>query len=253
VHLVDVVLEHVRAAAGHGLVTAEVGDARRLTQADASVDAVLLLGPLYHLVGRGERIAALAEARRVLRPGGVLLAAAIGRFMAVLDWAQSGGLTAYVAAKLVPVLTIGVHDPTLGFTDAFFHTAAQLQKEVLEAGFADVRVLGIEGPAWTIVDAPGDDADARLDSALRCAQLTENFAEVVDASAHLMALGTAPSIKGPAAGGGEPPVPQVLVAVPQRGRPPPSRCPAEGPPCASSRLPASGSAWERASEGKRYG
>ena len=53
-------------------------------------------------------------------------------------------------------------------------------------------VVGIEGPAWTIVDAPGDDADARFDSALRCAQLTENFAEIVDASAHLMALATAP-------------------------------------------------------------
>ena len=192
VHLVDVVPEHVRAAVEHGLVTAEVGDARRLRQADASVDAVLLFGPLYHLVGRAERIAALVEARRVLRPGGVLLAAAIGRFMAVLDWAQSGGLTADVAAKLMPVLSTGVHDPTLGFTDAFFHTATQLQQEVAEAGFADVRVLGIEGPAWTIVDAPGNDADARLDSALRCAQLTENFAEIVDASAHLMAFATAP-------------------------------------------------------------
>jgi hypothetical protein len=156
------------------------------------VDAVLLLGPLYHLVGQAERIAALLEARRVLRPGGVLLAAAIGRFMAVLDCAQSGGLTADIAAKLVPALSSGVHDPTLGFTDAFFHTAAQLQQEVAEAGFADVRVVGIEGPAWTIVDAPGDHADARFDSALRCAQLTENFAEIVDASAHLMALATAP-------------------------------------------------------------
>jgi hypothetical protein len=136
-------------------VTAEVGDARRLTQVDASVDAVLLLGPLYHLLGRAERI---------------------GRFMAVLDWAQCGGLTADVAARLVSVLATGVHDSTLGFTDAFFHTAAQLQQEVAEAGFADVCVLGIEGPAWTIVDAPGDDADARFDSALRCAQLTESFA-----------------------------------------------------------------------------
>jgi ubiquinone/menaquinone biosynthesis C-methylase UbiE len=192
VQLVDIVPEHVKAAAEHRLVTAEVGDARKLTQADASVDAVLLLGPLYHLVGRTERLSALAEARRVLRPGGVLLAAAIGRFMAALDWAQSGGLTADVAAKLAPVLSTGVHDPTLGFTDAFFHTAAQLQQEVAEAEFADVQVLGIEGPAWTIVDAPGDDADTRFDSALRCAQLTENFAEIADASAHLMALATTP-------------------------------------------------------------
>ena len=89
----------------------------------------------------------------------------------VLDWAQRGGLTADIPAKLAPVLSTGVHDPTLGFTDAFFHTAPQLQQEVAEAGFADVRVVGIEGPAWTIVDAPGDDADTRLDSALRCARV----------------------------------------------------------------------------------
>ena len=191
VQLVDIVPEHVRAAAQHGL-TAEVGDARWLAQPDASVDAVLLLGPLYHLVSQAERIAALIEAWRVLRPGGVLLAAAIGRFMAALDWAQRGGLTADVAAKLLPVLSTGVHDPTLGFTDAFFHTAAQLQQEVAEAGFADTQVVGIEGPAWTLVDTPGDDVEARFDSALRCAQLTENFAEIVDASAHLMVLATAP-------------------------------------------------------------
>jgi hypothetical protein len=105
------------------MVTAEVGDARRLTQVDTSVDAVHLLGPLY-LVGRAERI---------------------GRFMAVLDWAQCGGLTADVAARLVSVLATGVHDSTLGFTDAFFHTAAQLQQEVAEAGCADVRVWGSRG------------------------------------------------------------------------------------------------------------
>ena len=38
---------------------------------------MLLLGPLYHLQDRGERIAALAEARRVARTGGVVAAAAI--------------------------------------------------------------------------------------------------------------------------------------------------------------------------------
>lgn len=100
-HLVGIVPVHVRAAAEYGLVSAEIGDARRLTQADASVDAVLLLGPLYHLVGRAERRPALVEARPVLRPGGVLLAAAIGRFMAALDWAQRGCLASEIAAKLL--------------------------------------------------------------------------------------------------------------------------------------------------------
>jgi hypothetical protein len=53
---VDIVPEHVRAAAEHGLVTPKSATPAGLTQPDASVDAVLLLGPLYHLVGRVERL-----------------------------------------------------------------------------------------------------------------------------------------------------------------------------------------------------
>jgi hypothetical protein len=53
---------------------------------------------------------------------------------------------------------------------------------VAEAGFADVRVVAIKGPVWTIVDALGDDPDARFNSAPRCAQLTENFAQIMDAA-----------------------------------------------------------------------
>src|SRR4051795_9245536 len=50
VTLVDPVVEHVEQAAAVGTFGAEVGDARQLRQADASVDVTLLLGPLYHLV-----------------------------------------------------------------------------------------------------------------------------------------------------------------------------------------------------------
>lgn len=190
VHVVDPVLEHVQAAAADGTVTSEVGDARSLRQADACADAVLLLGPLYHLVAGEDRRRAMTEARRVLRHGGVLLASAIGRFMAVLDWVSSGALSDDVAEKLRPVLATGVHDPTLGFTDAFFHTAAQLHQEVEAAGFDQVRVVAIEGPAWTIADTETD-AERRFDSALRCARLTEDRPEIADASAHLMAISTA--------------------------------------------------------------
>jgi SAM-dependent methyltransferase len=57
-----------------------VSDARDLDLGDASVDAVLLLGPLYHLRRRADRVRALSEARRVVRPGGPVFAAAISRW-----------------------------------------------------------------------------------------------------------------------------------------------------------------------------
>src|SRR5438445_5187551 len=75
VHVVDPIALHVeQARAAHPLVTAEVGDGRDLRQEAGSVDAVLLMGPLYHLVERADRLRALGEARRVLCPGGVLVA-----------------------------------------------------------------------------------------------------------------------------------------------------------------------------------
>lgn len=48
-------------------------------------DAVLLLGPLYHLLGEEERLSALREAFRVLRPGGYVFAAFITRFAPLRD------------------------------------------------------------------------------------------------------------------------------------------------------------------------
>ena len=55
------------------MVHAEVGDARDLNLPDSSVDAVVLLGPLYHLRERAHRVQALREASRVVRPGGPAL------------------------------------------------------------------------------------------------------------------------------------------------------------------------------------
>src|SRR2546425_749697 len=66
-------------------IPAEVGDARVLRAGDGSVDAVLLLGPLYHLTDRAERLQALDEARRVVRQGGPVFVAAISRFASLLD------------------------------------------------------------------------------------------------------------------------------------------------------------------------
>src|SRR5665647_1203516 len=72
--------------------TAQVADARSIPEPDASADAVVLLGPLYHLTEQTERAAALLEALRVLKPGGVVAAIGISRFTALLDGLWRGWL-----------------------------------------------------------------------------------------------------------------------------------------------------------------
>src|SRR5439155_2231303 len=80
VHVVDPVPEHVARSAALPGVSAAEGDARALDKPDASHDAVLLLGPLYHLLDRADRVRAWREAGRVVRPGGVVVGATISRF-----------------------------------------------------------------------------------------------------------------------------------------------------------------------------
>jgi ubiquinone/menaquinone biosynthesis C-methylase UbiE len=116
VHVIDVVPAHVATSAALPGVTAELGDARTLPCPDASVDAVLLLGPLYHLREAADRQQALRSARRVLRPGGVLAAAAISRYLGVLE----AGTTSVdpPTDSLRTVIDTGHYDGHLGFVPA---------------------------------------------------------------------------------------------------------------------------------------
>lgn len=156
VQLVDLMPEHVdearRRLAGYGGCQARVGDACKLPLAEQSCDAVLLMGPLYHLLETEERGQALAEALRVLRPGGLLFATAISRFAYLLKglWTRFFDEPDFV--ELVQSeLEDGRHLNPPGrtwFTSAYFHRAEELQTEVRAAGFVQAEVAGIEGPAW---------------------------------------------------------------------------------------------------------
>jgi ubiquinone/menaquinone biosynthesis C-methylase UbiE len=102
VHLIDPVSRHVeqartasQAQPDHPLADAVVGDARALPYVDTSADAVLMLGPLYHLTRRSARLEALSQARCVLCPDGLLVAAAISRYASLCDgtaWREGSSL-----------------------------------------------------------------------------------------------------------------------------------------------------------------
>ncbi|RQX14362.1 class I SAM-dependent methyltransferase [Micromonospora ureilytica] len=195
VRLVDLVPSHVaQARDGHPPVEAQVGDARALPDADNGYDAALLLGPLYHLVRRADRLQALREAARVTRPGGLVVAAVISRFAGPLDFAATGRLDERVLDEARALLSDGVNDPRIGFTHAYFHRVEEITDECAAAGLTDVVVHGVEGPAWTAAEAAanGPAQDAVFAAALDLARLYSSEPALISSSAHLLAVGRVP-------------------------------------------------------------
>jgi SAM-dependent methyltransferase len=128
-----------------------VGDARELPAADGSADAVLLLGPLYHLLDRRDRVGAWREAARVLWPGGVVVAATISRFASLFDGFVKGyHRDPRFRSMVAHTLACGVHrndaDEAGWFTSAYFHHPDEIPAEVSDGGLVLRRVVAVEGP-----------------------------------------------------------------------------------------------------------
>jgi ubiquinone/menaquinone biosynthesis C-methylase UbiE len=201
VHLVDPVPLHIEQARdaseaqpNHRITSIAVGDARRLARPDGSVDAALLFGPLYHLTERTDRLTALQEVHRVLKPGGSLFAVAISRFASTLDGLIKGFLDDPQFAQIAEQdLRDGQHrNPTnhpFYFTTAFFHHPDELKAEIEEVGFRYEATLSIEGPGWLLQNFEDHWSDeARRERLLRATRSLETEASILGVSAHMMAL-----------------------------------------------------------------
>ncbi|MGW7292628.1 class I SAM-dependent methyltransferase [Streptomyces xiamenensis] len=202
VHVVDPVSHHVERAAGLPGCTAEVGDARALRAGDGTYDVVLLLGPLYHLTERADRLAALAQARRVVRPGGLVAAAGINRYAPVFDNTATTRLGAGengTGASVADIVATGVHRGMDRFTTAYFHTAAELAGELAEAGLPGAGVHGVEGPSWGLLRAVELHTGEHLTgsplftAALEAARIADGYPELLAASSHLLAITRRPA------------------------------------------------------------
>jgi ubiquinone/menaquinone biosynthesis C-methylase UbiE len=208
VHLIDPVALHIEqalAAAGAdreaALASAQIGDARALPQPDGEADAVLLLGPLYHLTDAADRQRALTEARRALGRGGILVAVAISRFASTIDGILRGFLIEPGFEELVERdVAEGQHrNPERvphWFTTAYFHRPDELEREVATAGFEIRALLAVEGAVGAYgeagqLDAWLDDA-ARRELLMRAIARVEAEPSLLGASPHVMAIATRP-------------------------------------------------------------
>ncbi|HEX5963296.1 MAG TPA: methyltransferase domain-containing protein [Gemmatimonadales bacterium] len=205
VHLVDAVPRLVaeaqrRSAAGsRPLASCRVGEARALDFPDRSADIVLLLGPLYHLTEAADRARALSEARRVLKPGGRLFAAAISRWASALDGLsrdlfQDPRFAAIVEQDLREGQHRNLTERLDYFTTAYFHRPDELRAEVLGAGLILEGLYGVEGPGWLFSDVTARLADpGRRADLLQVARLLESEPSMLGVSAHLLVVARTPA------------------------------------------------------------
>jgi len=197
--LVPLHVEQLRAASGvmaDRLHTA-LGDARDLDLADDSVDAVLLLGPIYHLVEQDQRVLALREARRVARAGAPVLVSAISRWAPRLHGYLADRL--YERATFFPELVRVVeesgrlNDSVPGWFTGYCHRPEQLREEVEQAGLVVEDLVGLEGLAFALADLAERLADPHgREVVLDCARAVERVPELLGLSPHLLAVARVP-------------------------------------------------------------
>ena len=198
VDLVDPMPRHVATAnalAAEDLpIRARAGDARRLSESDDLFDVVLLLGPLYHLTERAERVNAWQEALRVAKPGAPVIAAAISRFASLFSGLTFDLLFDPAFRAIVETdLATGRHrnDGHVPdwFTTAYFHHPDEIAVEAAEAGAEVVEVVGVEGLAGWVrsLDDRWKDPESR-ETILASARAIESEPTLLGLSAHLVCV-----------------------------------------------------------------
>jgi 8-oxo-dGTP pyrophosphatase MutT (NUDIX family) len=113
-----------------------------------SFDAVLLMGPLYHLLEERERRLAMTEALRVLKPAGALFTSCITRYAAFMDAARKEPHWLIEKPDHVEAL---LHagalriPPGRSFTDFYVFHPVEFAAFFEAAGMRAMALIGVEG------------------------------------------------------------------------------------------------------------
>ena len=175
------------------------GDARKINKPDNSADMVILMGPLYHLQNREDRLLTLSEAKRVLKDGGILIAAGISKFSSA-TWALSvyGNGVDFIDDEIYMnmirrEMKSGEHirpkEYPYVISNAYFHTIDGLRDEITESGFIVKESTAVEGCSWITPDIAEKWKDTnRRDRLLEIIRITEHEETMMGISPHFIVI-----------------------------------------------------------------
>lgn len=203
VHLLELAPSAVEYAAENqnenNTFIAEVCDARKTNRNDESADIVLLMGPLYHLQNRDDRLQVLSEAKRVLKKNGLLFSVGISKFSST-TWALStygkdnnilddDAFNNMIENELSSGIHIRPKEYPYFIAQAYFHTPLGLQREIEEVGFETIEKHAIEGLVWftPYLSEKWEDTNSR-ERLLSIVRQTENEEEIMGMSPHFMVV-----------------------------------------------------------------
>ncbi len=197
VYLIDPVPKHIkqankRSAKAKKPFKSILGEAQKLDIEDNFADVVILHGPLYHLQKKEDRINCITEAKRVLKPSGIVLGFAINHSVSAITGLLNGGIhipEIYEMCK--EELTTGIHNAPKSMPgilpSAYYHQPQQLQNEFEEAGLKYIDTYAVEGMIWLDKNYFESRADAKKKEALMdLLKITENSKSLLALSPHMM-------------------------------------------------------------------
>jgi len=200
VTLIDPVEKHIRqankrSAKAKKLFKSLLGESQRLELANNTADVIILHGPLYHLQIKADRLRALSEAKRVLKPNGIVLGFAINHTASTIAALLNGFIHApEIFDMCVEELKTGIHTPPKSMPgvlpSAYYHRPAELKAEFEEAGLKYLDTYAVEGLIWMDKNYFETRSDSKKkEKIMELMKITENDPALLSLSPHMMIAG----------------------------------------------------------------
>ncbi|MDB5025252.1 MAG: class SAM-dependent methyltransferase [Mucilaginibacter sp.] len=200
VYLIDPVEKHIkqankRSARARKPFKSVLGESRKLGLEDNFADVVILHGPLYHLQLKQDRIRSIAEAKRVLKPKGIVLGFAINHSASAIAALLNGFIhSPEIFEMCKQELTSGIHTPPKSMPgilpEAYFHRPGELKTEFGEAGLTYIDTYAVEGLIWMDENYFETRSDpAKKEVIMELIRITENDQSLLSLSPHMMIAG----------------------------------------------------------------